>query len=446
MNKPFNPAIADNLRELFPEKRGITIHKHPSYDLFSYLFELLRSKLKRRKAIVGFASQYHDTREKLTDFKSIDKHVFKANSIRSPGMAWQISELIYGGFFAETLLETDSLEREIKDLSFKIRKAKESKDLEKEKDLKREKRDLTKQKDEIRSFMDTKPVWGKSYGGDCPTSAYYIKDDDAGRVEDARNLPPLCFRMKLHVPMKTNIPLLIKGDRPFVANENPFCIDKVTGWPLLRPSTLKGQTRHATFASLIEENSTNPEQRVDAIFGPEDMDKEKGHRGRVEFLPCYLKNSVDFDIIAPHDEKTRRVDPGPVTFEVIRPKTLPLWLQYWPLDFMSKWYTGKRDGIGQEIFDDFVTILKGLSCWFDAVGIGAKTSSGYGQVEYHGATAQLFAAPEGPWAKLAKKILSDESTARPINEISQVLNRDEWENIWNAFEQDLKKEGDENAG
>jgi CRISPR/Cas system CMR subunit Cmr6 (Cas7 group RAMP superfamily) len=402
-----------------------------SYDFFSYLHKTIGDRLEKEdpKAFAQVLEPYSKSRD-LSSIagKYLDTKV-------SSGIAWQIAELSHHVFSSYAKTKSKQLGQEIEHLQ-KNPKADENN----KKRLKKLKRD------NLDSLQDTKPVWGKPYRDNFPIMTHYIKDNEDERIKDSTELPTLCFRTKIQVPMKTNIPIVVKGDRPFVASENPFCIDKVTGWPLLRPSALKGQTRYATLASLIEENSPNPEPRVDAIFGPEDVDKEKGHRGRVEFLPCYVESPVDFDIIAPHDEKTRRVDPGPVTLEVIRPKTLTLWLQYWPLDLMSKWYTGKRYGIGQELFDDFDTILKGLSYWFDAVGIGAKTSSGYGKVKYHEGTAQVFAAPESPWAKLAKKFFDDESTARPIYEISQALKREEWDNIWNVFEQSLKKGGDENAG
>lgn len=400
-----------------------------SYDFFSYLYKTIGDRLEKEdpKSFAQAFGQYNKSRD-LSSIagKYLDTKV-------SSGIAWQVAELSHHIFTPYSKIKSKQLAQEIERLQ-KMPKSDENY----KKSLKKLKRD------NLDAIKDTKPVWGKPYDGEFPAMVYYLKDGDEERVEDARKLPPLCFRMKIQVPMKT--PIVIKGDRPFVANENPFCIDKVTGWPLLRPSTLKGQARHATLASLVEENSPTPEQRVDAIFGPEDVHKEKGHRGRVEFLPCYLENNVDFDVIAPHDEKTRRVDPGPVAFEVIRPDTLSLWLQYWPLDFMSKWFTGKRDGIGQELFDDLDAVLKGISYWFDAVGIGAKTSSGYGQVKYHEAEAQLFSAPEGPWAELAKKINGDDVAPRPIHEISRTLKRDDWDIIWENFGRGSKQEGDENAG
>ena len=186
------------------------------------------------------------------------------------------------------------------------------------------------------------------------------------------------------------------------------------------------------------------------IFGSGSEEEAKGHRGRMEFLSCNLTEEVDFDVIAPHDEKARRVDPGPVTIEVIRPETLPLWIQYWPQDLMSKWLTGKKDGIGQELFDDFACILKGLSYWFESVGIGAKTSSGYGQVDYEGIEVEIFCSDDSPWKKLMEKIGVKPEKAPKLKELCEATvkesTRNSWHEIWKAFEQSFKKEGDENAG
>jgi len=414
------------------------------YDFFGYMAEELELALKKDDADkLGERFKHYELNRELSNI------IGKILGVTiSPGMAWQVAELIYGGASMLVTPEIEAMKQEIGQLLGEIRRLPKGNTERRQKEEQKNK--LNKQRSLLDSLVSTKPIWGIPTSDNFHTISFYAKDEDTTRVDEAASLPTLCFRMKIQVPMKT--PIVIEGDRPFVANENPFCIDKITGWPLLRPSSLKGQARHASLACLSEEITHEDElkKRLDSIFGLGSEEKEEGHRGRVEFLPCHIKKDVDFDIIAPHDEKTRRVDPGPVTLEVIRPETLALWLQYWPLDLMTKWITGKGEGIGEKLFDDFACILKGLSYWLESVGIGAKTSSGYGQVDYEGVKVEIFCSDDSPWKKLMEKIGIKPEKAPKLKELYEATEKestkDSWQEIWKAFEQGLKQEGDENAG
>jgi CRISPR/Cas system CMR subunit Cmr6 (Cas7 group RAMP superfamily) len=232
--------------------------------------------------------------------------------------------------------------------------------------------------------------------------------------------------MEVTAPLLT--PLVMKGDRAFVAHENPYCTEKVTGRPIIRPSSLKGQFRHALLAVC-----QNDKDQVDFLCGYENEETESGKKGRLEFFPCYVDKEISYDVLAPHDETLRRIDPGPVSIEVIEPPCdLSLWIQYWPLDLLSTWSCRKSINPEDLIFD-LISAAAGVYYWFYSIGIGAKTSSGYGQVDWNAARVSLFTAASSPWANLLegqpvclRDIVAKESQKKLLQRFTEK---------WNGFQQ-----------
>jgi CRISPR/Cas system CMR subunit Cmr6 (Cas7 group RAMP superfamily) len=239
--------------------------------------------------------------------------------------------------------------------------------------------------------VDAKPVWSGDLHQRGSRLQKILSDENVNRAGEAAGMPSLCFRLKIEARLVT--PLVMKGDRPFVAHGNPFNIEKTTGRPMIRPSSLKGQFRQA----LLTVSRGN---QVKLLCGDANDEDGTGRKGRVEFLPCYVDKAISHDVIAPHDEKIRRINPGPVTIEVVEPPlTLSIWMQYWPHDLLSRW--ARREVINnQDLIFDFIYTAAGFYFWLCRAGIGAKTSSGYGQVAHDDAKLYLFAAPGSPWGKL----------------------------------------------
>ena len=278
------------------------------------------------------------------------------------------------------------------------------------------------QKNDLKKTASTKPVWDKLLQRTMLN--VLITDTDDKRVRESTLLPPLAFRMKISIPLKSA--LVITGDRPLVAHENPFCTEKVTGMPILWASTLKGQARHATLSAISPQETAAT--RVDEIFGFANESEDNGHIGRVSFFPAYLEKDITHDIIAPHKEETRRVD-KPVCLEVVEPHDFTIWLQYWPLDLMNKWLIGSED-VKNRLMEDFTDILHGLYFWFQK-GIGSKTNSGYGRVNMSNVNIQLFASGESPWAGLIDD--TEAVLAKLLTAEKEQLGK-QWETLWNSFD------------
>ncbi len=339
-----------------------------STDLFGYLNTLLERKLESMSAqqLQAKIKNYAKSRDLTRVIADILGRNEALLTEISPALAWQIAEAGFPVIAKACRLKGNQLPRQIK-------KA-------------------------LDSFEATKPVWGRPVP-DNPGRAFrplatFVADTDTQRTETARLFPELAFRLELTVRLTS--PLVIKGDRFFSASENPFCVDKLTGWPLVRASTLKGQLRHAAIA--VAENEACA---CRLLFGDANQEKENGCRGgRLRFLPCYLQTNIEFDVLTPHNPKTRRADPGPIFLEVLpKESKLSFWLQYWPLDLMSRSAQG-QNGVMASVRSDIKLILKALDYWFREKGIGAKTTAGFGRVDGDEVTVKLHCGTNTPWEQI----------------------------------------------
>jgi hypothetical protein len=223
-----------------------------TYDLFAHLYSKLENGYGNNQAALG------NFLNRLKNNFRYEKDKAMAGAVRQnlgvevdAGIAWSLGEILYA------------------DIDERV------------------KRTGLDQDRRIRNMMASKPVWSK-LNNQFRTLNSLIRDTDAQREAETALLPPLAFRMKITVPLKS--PLVIKGDRPLVAHENPFCTEKVTGMPILRASTLKGQARHATLSAI-----TPPEMatiRVNKIFGFANESENAGYIGRLSFFPAYLEVGI----------------------------------------------------------------------------------------------------------------------------------------------------------
>ena len=344
-----------------------------SLDLYGHAYESLEKAIQREdpRTFARRFSVYAKKRNLLPTCESL------LGSSISASTAWQIAEVGHHCFS-----NSDSIKRILRTLDGNFQS------LRRQNADKQAVRAINQDIKALKNVQDTKPVWGIK--GALPVVlGEQIADDENIRRRETESLPPICFRIRLDVPMLS--PVLVKGDRPFVGHENPFCTEKLTGLPLIRPSSLKGQLRHAAATGVNQ-------GQINALFGPDDVDEAGGLKGRVMFLPAYVPCEIECDIIAPHDDRTRRIEPGPITLEVIRPKELILWLQYWPYDLLSRYASGNRNGLSDRLFSDYQVLIKGLSCWFRDLGIGAKTSSGFGRSDWLKVTFEVLASKKSPWS------------------------------------------------
>lgn len=194
------------------------------------------------------------------------------------------------------------------------------------------------------------------------------------------NIP--CFPITL----KQEVPAAI-GSSPNSA-EFGIAFDRNSGIPIIPASSIKGCVRLAYAVVIAKEKGCQevPEEEIDCIFG--NIDSE----GIVIFSDCFLTayNSSCFqknisNVHSPGkyfpsgekypDEKT---NPVPVQFLMIAPTDKSLTWKTWM--YLRVPY-GYDTGFGL-VDDDFICRLrKAIDMAFTEIGIGAKTSLGYGRFE-----------------------------------------------------------------
>lgn len=366
------------------------------YDFFSYFHDLAARKMSNGKHTADVANKLYQS--KFHELKNMSRTL--EMTIEEPvnsGMSWQISE-VFAQLFRENANYADE-SRISKKVKNKI----------------------------LKKARDAKPVWSGDLGRRPADMQKLVGDEHEMRVREAQSMPPLCFRLEIIAPITT--PIVIKGDRPFVAHENPFSTDKTTGMPMIRPSSLKGQFRKAMLSVC---KGRNDEPQVVALCGDANDEEESGRKSRVEFLPCYINKNITYDIIAPHDEENRRIHPGPVTLEVVEPPLeLSIWLQYWPIDLLSRWSRSSHLNPDDLVFDLIYYCVAATASWMGSSGIGSKTGTGYGQVEYESTILKLYSSAESPWNELWDR--DGEKIQKIIEKGRQEKLRTEFLKRWGKF-------------
>ncbi len=180
-------------------------------------------------------------------------------------------------------------------------------------------------------------------------------------------LPPYSFIIKFGFTLEK--PYISKDDENFTIIENSIKREKVLGCPYIPGSTWKGCLRSALWQDGKKEN----DKQIIRIFGNEKAEKNDFRQGRLHFFPSFFSKS-DFEVINPHDRKTR-TGTNPILIECVPAgESSDFSLLYVPFDLVGK----EPIEIKQQMLNDLKLITEGLKAMFRVYGFGAKTSSGYG--------------------------------------------------------------------
>lgn len=214
-------------------------------------------------------------------------------------------------------------------------------------------------------------------------------------------------------------PYISKDDITFYIIENPVRKEKVFQVPMVSDTSWKGNLRWATMKVRLEDrkDTLTPAEfarerlRQAVLFGTEEgsregepvgfarhLDKMKPdakdeyrkllaehfadqpggllhHQGRLHFYPTFF-NSMDMDIINPHDRKTG-AGRDPVHMECVPGEgkvSGTFRLLYFAFDLLGK----PADTMCQETVADLEAVVEGLKAMMLRYGFSAKKSSGFG--------------------------------------------------------------------
>jgi CRISPR-associated protein Cmr2 len=180
-------------------------------------------------------------------------------------------------------------------------------------------------------------------------------------------MPPYSFIIEFDFTLEK--PYISKDDENFTIIENSIKREKVLGCPYIPGSTWKGCLRSA----LWHEGMKEDDEQITRIFGNERQKNESFRQGRLHFFPSFF-DKVDYEIINPHDRKTR-TGTVPILIESIPSGTNSKFsLLYVPFDLTGR----EKEESVRQMLEDLKIIAEGLEAMFTVYGFGAKTSSGYG--------------------------------------------------------------------
>ena len=180
-------------------------------------------------------------------------------------------------------------------------------------------------------------------------------------------LPPYSFIIEFAFTLGK--PYISKDDENFTIIENSIKREKILGCPYIPGSTWKGCLRSA----LWHEGMKEDDEQITRIFGNERQNNESFRQGRLHFFPSFF-DKVDYEIINPHDRKTR-TGTVPILIESIPSGSNSKFsLLYVPFDLIGK----EKEESVKQMLEDLKVIAKGIVAMFTVYGFGAKTSSGYG--------------------------------------------------------------------
>lgn len=198
-------------------------------------------------------------------------------------------------------------------------------------------------------------------------------------ADDLKNLPQDSVLIKISFTLKKPYTSKDEGEFHIIDGkifENPIFRDKLTGLPMVRPSTWKGHLRYA--AGKVELDEVKKKKLITRLFGSETVegDDEETSKGRLYFFPTFFEGEAERDVITPLKRDTRTpTKKGPIPLEVIKPgKNGDFYLLYLP-------YPKGKDFKEDDIKEDLEFLAETLKLMFYTYGFSAKKTSGFGIIK-----------------------------------------------------------------
>lgn len=210
-------------------------------------------------------------------------------------------------------------------------------------------------------------------------SDFYPKEDDIKELPQNSVLIKISFTLKKTYTSKGEGAFYITGKGSL---ENPIVRDKLTGLPMVRPSTWKGNLRFA--AEKVEWQEEEEKKKIiKRLFGSE-PEEEKAQKGRLYFFPTFFEKEAEKDVITPLDRKKRTPARGPIALEVMKPDAEgEFYLLYVP-------YPRGEDFEEGQIKEDLLFVVEALNLMFYIYGFSAKKTAGFGVIEREVKDGKIF--------------------------------------------------------
>ena len=189
------------------------------------------------------------------------------------------------------------------------------------------------------------------------------------------DLPPAAWSLACQLQLATDF--FSKDECTFGMTENPIRRDRALGDFVIAASGWKGALRGAFRA--LHGDGTAPETR---LFGPAkrdagDDDQDGLARGRLIIHPTIIPYSAErtrLRIINPHSRKTK-TGKNPIIYEVIsRDTQCGLEMLYLPW----AWTELEPETHLRQVAEDVQALAPALKAMCECLGVGGKTSSGFG--------------------------------------------------------------------
>ena len=202
--------------------------------------------------------------------------------------------------------------------------------------------------------------------------------------EDFNKMPKYSMLLKIKFILNKSYTSKGEGEFNVIDNnifENPIVRDKLTGLPMVRPSTWKGHLRFAA-GKVNNLNGKNiseitKSEIIERLFGSETT-SEDAVKGRLHFFPtCFDKDAAKKDVITPLSRITRTPVSGksPITLEVVKEGAKSKFrLLYFP-------YPRDKMFSKEQVKTDLKFLTEALELMFFTFGFSAKKTSGFGVIK-----------------------------------------------------------------